>query len=223
MKRITSLFTSAALMLAVVFFMSAPNTFAQDTQRGNAFVDENGDGYNDNAPDADGDGIPNGQDADYVAAGAQSGKGEGKGFIDEDGDGINDNAADEDGDGIPNGQDEDYVRPEAGQGQNAGGKGQGQKGGMSFIDEDGDGIPNGQDEDFVRSENVGRMGKGVGNGAHGFIDEDGDGFNDNAADDDMDGVPNGQDADWAAPEDCTGRGADKDDKTPRRMGRGGKN
>jgi len=30
------------------------------------FIDLNNDGYNDNAPDADGDGIPNGQDPDYV-------------------------------------------------------------------------------------------------------------------------------------------------------------
>lgn len=33
---------------------------------GFGFVDENGDGYNDLAPDADGDGIPNGLDPDYV-------------------------------------------------------------------------------------------------------------------------------------------------------------
>lgn len=30
------------------------------------FLDENGDGFNDLAPDADGDGIPNGLDADYA-------------------------------------------------------------------------------------------------------------------------------------------------------------
>ncbi|HPF69108.1 MAG TPA: hypothetical protein PLQ13_00440 [Candidatus Krumholzibacteria bacterium] len=30
------------------------------------FIDEDGDGYNDLAPDADGDGIPNGLDPDYV-------------------------------------------------------------------------------------------------------------------------------------------------------------
>jgi len=52
------------------------------------FVDANGDGYNDNAPDHDNDGIPNGQDSDYV----RSGKGKGQqNFIDEDGDGIADN------------------------------------------------------------------------------------------------------------------------------------
>ncbi|MBU8871010.1 MAG: hypothetical protein KOO60_09140 [Gemmatimonadales bacterium] len=32
------------------------------------FVDEDGDGFNDLAPDFDGDGIPNGQDDDYVKA-----------------------------------------------------------------------------------------------------------------------------------------------------------
>ncbi len=84
--------------------------------KGVGFVDENGDGYNDLAPDADGDGIPNGMDADYV--GAQ--KGHGRGFVDADGDGINDNALDADGDGIPNGMDEDFVRPMDGTGQKAG-------------------------------------------------------------------------------------------------------
>lgn len=51
------------------------------------FVDEDGDGYNDNAPDHDGDGIPNGLDPDYKPGDRK------KGFIDLDGDGINDNAA----------------------------------------------------------------------------------------------------------------------------------
>ncbi len=57
------------------------------TQHGNRFVDLDGDGYNDNAPDHDGDGIPNGLDEDYV--GANKGKNK---FVDLDGDGINDNA-----------------------------------------------------------------------------------------------------------------------------------
>lgn len=51
------------------------------------FVDLNGDGYNDNAPDHDGDGIPNALDPDFK-------KGHGMGrhhpFRDLDGDGIND-------------------------------------------------------------------------------------------------------------------------------------
>src|SRR6056297_2759651 len=75
------------------------------------FVDEDGDGYNDNAPDTDGDGIPNGLDEDYEGGAGQGfgGSVNGAGFVDEDGDGFNYNAADSDGDGIPNGQDEDFV------------------------------------------------------------------------------------------------------------------
>lgn len=131
------------LSIAMVFF--AANLFAQDstrtkaqtkTQEGNTykkqvktatktqtkgqhgvgFVDENGDGYNDNAPDHDGDGIPNGRDEDYDGAKARKGN-VNKGFVDADGDGINDNAVDSDGDGIPNGQDPDYERPQDGKGQ----------------------------------------------------------------------------------------------------------
>ncbi len=92
------------------------------------FVDENGDGYNDNAPDQDGDGIPNGQDEDYTGSKMRNGNSS-KGFVDEDGDGINDNALDSDGDGIPNGQDEDFVRPQDGTGSKfQNGRGQGSKG-----------------------------------------------------------------------------------------------
>lgn len=58
---------------------------------GQGFVDENGDGYNDKIKDADGDGIPNGQDEDYDGAKIRAGE-NAKGFVDEDGDGINDNA-----------------------------------------------------------------------------------------------------------------------------------
>src|SRR3989304_2707220 len=42
------------------------NTQLQTKEHSNRFVDVNSDGYNDNAPDADGDGIPNGKDADFV-------------------------------------------------------------------------------------------------------------------------------------------------------------
>lgn len=44
-----------------------------------AFLDEDGDGFNDLAPDADGDGIPNGLDPDYVPAGDGDGRGWGEG------------------------------------------------------------------------------------------------------------------------------------------------
>ncbi len=213
MQHLSKLVLLGAMALAVVLFLAAPQTFSQtDAQHGNQFVDENGDGYNDNAPDADGDGIPNGQDPDYVKIGVGKGKGAAKdsGFKDENGDGINDNAADADGDGVPNGQDPDYVRP---------GIGPGQKDKTGFVDEngdgindnapdaDGDGIPNGQDPDFVKL-NTGKMfGKGKGARFNGFIDEDGDGINDRITDSDGDGIPNGKDADWVRPQDCLGRGA----------------
>jgi len=52
------------------------------------FVDENGDGFNDLAPDADGDGIPNGIDEDYVRSMDGSGNGFGPGTGDCDGSGL---------------------------------------------------------------------------------------------------------------------------------------
>jgi hypothetical protein len=55
-------------------------------EHGKKFVDKNGDGYNDNAPDHDGDGIPNGLDPDFLGAKVQKNK-----FVDLDGDGIKDN------------------------------------------------------------------------------------------------------------------------------------
>ncbi len=58
-------------------------------KHGKGFVDADGDGFNDNAPDHDGDGIPNGLDPDYTGIKNRNGRG----FIDLDGDGINDNAA----------------------------------------------------------------------------------------------------------------------------------
>ncbi|MDQ7063713.1 MAG: hypothetical protein Q9P90_05635 [candidate division KSB1 bacterium] len=62
----------------------------QPMHHGNRFVDKDGDGYNDNAPDHDGDGIPNGLDPDYTGPKMRAGRGM-HGFIDLDGDGINDN------------------------------------------------------------------------------------------------------------------------------------
>lgn len=218
MRRINSWWMMALAIMAVVLLGMNPGVLAQATEHGSHFVDQNGDGYNDNAPDADGDGIPNGQDPDYVA-GSQNGQREDKGFKDENGDGINDLAPDADGDGIPNGQDPDYVRPQDGTGyqeQNGNGNGHGVRG---FVDEngdglndnapdaDGDGIPNGQDADYQKPGTGAAFGKGFGRGVHGFVDEDGDGFNDNAPDADGDGIPNGQDADWQRPEDCLGRGS----------------
>jgi len=101
------------ILISMLFaFALCSNLFAQDStkvvknpknvqnnnqaiQHGGGFVDLNGDGYNDNAPDHDGDGIPNGLDKDYIKF-KRNGQGQGQGrrmrFIDLDGDGINDNA-----------------------------------------------------------------------------------------------------------------------------------
>jgi hypothetical protein len=54
------------------------------------FVDANGDGYNDNAPDHDGDGIPNGIDPDYIKLKKRK-DAESLEYVDSNGDGINDN------------------------------------------------------------------------------------------------------------------------------------
>ncbi|MBN2423680.1 MAG: hypothetical protein JXR46_03990 [Calditrichaceae bacterium] len=59
-------------------------------QHGPHFVDKNGDGYNDNAPDHDGDGIPNGIDPDYQRDQKLKAKKRNR-FVDLDGDGIDDN------------------------------------------------------------------------------------------------------------------------------------
>ena len=65
-----SLLTVTAVLAALT--LGVQNLQAQDFGgRGygpgpGMFVDENGDGINDLAPDADGDGIPNGRDDDYV-------------------------------------------------------------------------------------------------------------------------------------------------------------
>ena len=53
------------------------------------FIDNDGDGYNDNAPDHDGDGIPNGLDPDWQKL--QRRQRNRQRFVDLDGDGINDN------------------------------------------------------------------------------------------------------------------------------------
>ncbi len=83
------------IFFCLAFFMFT-NTigFAQDTtkvkpnkkQHQLKFVDKNGDGYNDNAPDHDGDGIPNGLDPDWL----KSRHKKRPVFRDLDGDGIND-------------------------------------------------------------------------------------------------------------------------------------
>ncbi|ABB23233.1 hypothetical protein [Pelodictyon luteolum] len=72
MKKIIR-FALAALALAAFLpsgSLQAKQWFGENPLKqvlGIGFTDADLDGYNDNAPDADGDGIPNGQDPDYVA------------------------------------------------------------------------------------------------------------------------------------------------------------
>ncbi|TCD47334.1 hypothetical protein [Chlorobium sp. N1] len=79
MKRFIALIAFAGM----VAFSAAPATASAENMYGIGFVDLNGDGINDNALDADGDGVPNGQDADFVApadgAGQHLGAGAGAG------------------------------------------------------------------------------------------------------------------------------------------------
>lgn len=100
MKYINIVFT--IIILSMLFCFG--KTQAQDTTsvkpkkeilnkksfHGNKFVDKNGDGYNDNAPDHDGDGIPNGLDPDYLKLKIKMKK-HMLPYVDADGDGINDN------------------------------------------------------------------------------------------------------------------------------------
>jgi hypothetical protein len=89
-----------------------------------AFIDENGDGINDLAKDADGDGIPNGQDPDWVkpadGTGYKEQRGRAKDTLTAAAEAKAGHAyqlaRDDDGDGIPNGQDPDWVKPADGTG-----------------------------------------------------------------------------------------------------------
>ncbi len=66
MKTLTTSLSVLALIVGLTF-ISGGSALAQtcDSTR-SGFVDMNGDGFNDNAPDHDGDGIPNGQDPDWI-------------------------------------------------------------------------------------------------------------------------------------------------------------
>jgi hypothetical protein len=82
MKTTTMTLQALALPLAMMFLAmsgSVPAAYAQDTPADtHAFVDADGNGYNDNAPDADGDGIPNGMDSDFVRPGQGRGTSNGQ-------------------------------------------------------------------------------------------------------------------------------------------------
>ncbi len=69
-----NLFLMAFALFGLMIF-TTPGISAQTCDgSGGKFVDLDGDGFNDNAPDADGDGIPNGLDEDWIKS-AQDGDG----------------------------------------------------------------------------------------------------------------------------------------------------
>jgi hypothetical protein len=73
----TTLLISLLLVLGLAVAANAQG-FGSGLNNGTGvcqFVDEDGDGFNDLAPDADGDGIPNGLDPDYVPAADGTGAG----------------------------------------------------------------------------------------------------------------------------------------------------
>jgi hypothetical protein len=81
-------------VLSAILFVGLSSAIAQDSSNSNRqkkhsnnFIDKNGDGYNDNAPDHDGDGIPNGLDPDWQKS---QNKKKNHHFVDIDGDGIDD-------------------------------------------------------------------------------------------------------------------------------------
>lgn len=80
-----------ALFISGVQAQDTTKTKDKQTQRTQHFVDKDGDGYNDNAPDHDGDGVPNCLDPDWRKLKKEKGKGKKLRFVDLDGDGINDN------------------------------------------------------------------------------------------------------------------------------------
>jgi len=77
--KVKNIILTALAIISVAFF-GTPAALAQTCDgSGSNFVDLDGDGFNDNAPDHDNDGIPNGLDEDYVknpqdGSGYQNGK-----------------------------------------------------------------------------------------------------------------------------------------------------
>jgi hypothetical protein len=87
MKKQDFIFIGLALFFSMTVMNAQDQKPKSEKEHTKTFVDKNGDGYNDNAPDHDGDGIPNCVDPDYKGPKVQKKK-----FVDLDGDGINDNA-----------------------------------------------------------------------------------------------------------------------------------
>ena len=65
MRNLTMIVTIAILAFGLVFLTGSSLSAQTNAGNGKNFVDRNGDGINDSAPDHDGDGIPNGQDPDW--------------------------------------------------------------------------------------------------------------------------------------------------------------
>jgi hypothetical protein len=92
-------FTLSVLISGFFLMISFTCVYGQDTTKTDKkketveykqhFIDEDGDGYNDNVPDHDGDGIPNSLDTDWQKLNEE--KRNRQRFVDLDGDGINDN------------------------------------------------------------------------------------------------------------------------------------
>ncbi len=124
------------------------------------FIDADGDGINDLAPDTDGDGIANHLDDDFMRPGS-GGMGHGpRGFVDEDGDGINDLGPDADGDGIMNhGGFTSGARAAMGRGRQSGSGGPGVN--DLAPDHDADGIANHLDADYERPSISRASGRGM--------------------------------------------------------------
>ncbi len=88
-NRLVRILAVVALMILVSTNFTLAQGFGGHGYGGTDFyIDENGDGFNDNAPDADGDGIPNGMDDDFVRPMDGSGNGFGPGDGDCDGTGA---------------------------------------------------------------------------------------------------------------------------------------
>ena len=143
MLRLKSLTMLTALAVLVLLTFSTGQVSAQTVPPVNTTV----------LADHDGDGIPNGQDPDFIK-GAGLGRGNGTNFIDENGDGICDL----------------YQGGGQGIGRQSGNR---IKSGLrNFVDADGDGV----------CDNTGNTGmRGAGRGSRvNFVDNDGDGVCDNA-------------------------------------------
>ena len=85
-----TLFVWAATSIPLQAQDSTKTEKKSKTIHGQHFIDKDGDGYNDNAPDHDGDGIPNGLDPDWQILKNEKGNKKKRRFVDLDGDGIND-------------------------------------------------------------------------------------------------------------------------------------